>query len=275
MTSTSSCVVCKDTELITRCEDCQKYFCSSHVAYHRAEQAHKNDVRSLTNEVQLNNYTEMHLNKWTEQLKELQKSLNINFIDNDDEDPSIIHLIKVNHQQQKESAMNISNSLSRPTQEKFGKVIGASILSEDGIIAIHSGFIFSCSNISGINLYSSGINHVRFRLEKNSATCPFFGIYSSLQEMTRDILSFPSVYGWWEFDQTIINGHKHGCQTNKTFQSGDDITLTLDCENKHILLRHHRTNKFVQHAIDIQLCPLPWKILLRLYGAVSRVRILQ
>jgi hypothetical protein len=87
----------------------------------------------------------------------------------------------------------------------FYLVIGASILSEDGIIAIHSGFIFSCSNISGINLYSSGINHIRFRLEKNSATCPFFGIYSSSQEMTRDILSFPSVYGWWEFDQTIMD----------------------------------------------------------------------
>ncbi len=39
MTSTSSCVVCKDTELITRCEDCQKYFCSSH----RAEQTQQMD----------------------------------------------------------------------------------------------------------------------------------------------------------------------------------------------------------------------------------------
>jgi hypothetical protein len=72
-----------------------------------------------------------------------------------------------------------------------------------------------------------------------------------------------------------IRSNDNGCQTNKIFQSGDEITLTLDCENEHILLRHHRTNKFVQHAIDIQLCPLPWKILLRLYGAVSRIRILQ
>jgi hypothetical protein len=235
---------------------------------------YKNEMKLLTNDFQLNNYTEIDLHKWIEQLKELRKmvqnSLNISFID-DDKDSSIIHLIQIHHQ----TAINPRDNLSLSPQEKFGKVIGASNLSEDGLVATHSGFIFGCSNISGTNLYSSGITSIHFRLEKKSSTCPFFGIYSSSQEMTIHILSSPSVYGWWEFDQRIINGQKHGCQTNKTFQSGDDFTLTLDCNNKHILLQHHRTSKLVHHSIDIQLCPLPWKVLVRLYGAVSRVRILQ
>jgi hypothetical protein len=238
---------------------------------------HKNEMKLLTDDLQLNNCTEIQLNKWTEQLKELRKilhkSLNISFIDDDKE---VIHLIKIEHHLEiAEPSMHTSNDLLLTPQEKFSKVIGASSLSEDGLVSTHSGFIFGCSNISGTNLYSSGINQIHFRLEKTSSTCPFFGIYSSSQEMTTHILSSPSVYGWWEFDQTIINGQKHGCQTNKIFQSGDEITLTLDCTNKHIFLQHHRTNKIVQHSIDIQLCPLPWKILVRLYGAVSRIRILQ
>ena len=244
-------------------ESIKKIQNAAHIARNNLQEIfdnHKNEMKLLTDDLQLK-----------ELRKILQKSLNI-----DDKDSSVIHLIKIEHHLKiPEPSVNSSIDLLLNPQEKFSKVIGASTLSNDGLVSTHSGFIFGCSNISGTNLYSSGINQIHFRLEKISTTCPFFGIYSSSQELTTHILSSPSVYGWWEFDQTIINGQKHGCQTNKIFQSGDEITLTLDCTNKYIFLQHHRTKKIVQHSINIQLCPLPWKILVRLYGAVSRVRILQ
>lgn len=78
-------------------------------------------------------------------MEELTKSLDNNFID-DDTAKSILHV------RPSEPTKNNLNDLSPNLQEKFDKVIRALILADDDPVAAHSSFIFSCSNITDINL---------------------------------------------------------------------------------------------------------------------------
>jgi len=57
-------------------------------------------------------------------------------------------------------------------------------------------------------------------------------------------------------------------------QTGDEVTLVLDCDQKQIQFHHHRTQNNATMAIDLQKCPFPWKILVALRNADDCVRLL-
>lgn len=232
-------------------------------------------IDRLTNELQIsqesNDYTEIDLDRWKQKLNHLEQLLNspgqldLHF----DSSPNVaIYPVKINE-----------NSLIRSTtgpienRERFEKFFGPILLLDDGILAKNIGD--DPSRICGVEQFSVGIHRIRFRVEERTHSCPFVGIISAVEALNLRQRTLPSVNGWSDFDYSIINGKHHGITNgNRTIQSGDQLTLTLDCEKRLILLEHDRTRQFAQQNIDPQICPFPWKIFVALLSRNESIRIL-
>jgi hypothetical protein len=261
----------------------------------------KFSVEKLTNELlacqQSDDFTENDLKRWTEQLNQLRKKLDTPVtisIGNDDDTKSSIRLIRVyDKQQHPQQQHRPSNSMIRvPEQrshnikdcvhnisEKFVEIDGKATLSDDNLIVTCClASILTQPIIYGINRYSSGKHQIRFRIEKMGDLRLFFGIIRSLENISRSGQSQNnnnSLYGWWDLNETIVNGKTQTSKCRNIVATGDEVTLTLDCDNKQIQLQHHRTKRLGQLLIDPDKCPFPWKIVIRLQSAGDCVRILQ
>jgi hypothetical protein len=262
----------------------------------------KNDlklsVEKMTNELQSSqqsdDYTENDLKKWTEQLKELRKKLDapvtISF-GNDDDIKSSIRLIRVYDKQQQpqrpftsmirapqQRIHTIKDSVSIIT-EKFVEIDGKATLSDDNrTVTCCLASILTQPIIYGINRYSTGKHQVRFRIDKMGDLRLFFGIIRSLENISRSGQAQNnnnSLYGWWDLNEAIVNGKVQTSKYRNIVTTGDEVTLILDCDNKQVQLQHHRTKRLAQVSIDLDKCPFPWKIVIRLQSVGDCVRILQ
>lgn len=264
----------------------------------------------LANELQIcqqsDDFTENDLKRWTEQLKDLRKKLDAPIsisIGNDDDIKSSIRLIRVtdkphhHHYPPPPSSSRPTSSIPRATElrvthylkdcvyntnEKFDEIDGKANLSDDHLLATCClASVLTQPIIYGTNRYSSGKHQIRFRIEKMADLRLFFGIIRSLENISRSghtqniSNNNHSLYGWWDLNETIINGKTQISKCRNIVTSGDDLTLTIDCENKLIQLQHHRTKRLAQLQIDLDKCPLPWKIVIRLQSAGDCVRIVQ
>ncbi|CAF0939176.1 unnamed protein product [Rotaria sp. Silwood1] len=260
----------------------------------------KTSVEKLTNELnscqQSDDFTENDLKRWSEQLKELRKNLDTPsaiFIVNDDDMKSSIRLIRVCDKQQKQQIQRPCTPVIRTLEhrihsvkdsvcsinEKFGDIDGKATLSEDNLIVTCClASILTQPIIYGVNRYSTGKHQIRFRIEKMGDLRLFFGIIRSLENISRSSQAQNnnnSLYGWWDLNEAIINGKVQTTKYRNIVSSGDELTLILDCDNKQIQLQHHRTKRLAQLLIDLNKCPFPWKIVIRLQSAGDCVRILQ
>lgn len=233
----------------------------------------KISVDKLTNELQssqeLDDYTEIDLEKWLKKLEEFrtifESPVNKDII-SDNHSQSPIYLIKIL------SSVRLEHN-SQSIHERFYRFYGAATLSEQDLVAKTVGDEYT--RICGLNQYSSGVHQINFRLDEQINSCPFLGIISSLEGLNLRKLTLPSVNGWSDLDYTIVNGKSQATfVSNRTIQSGDEVTLILDCDNREILLEHHRTKRVVRQSIDIQECPFPWKILVALTSRNGSIRIL-
>jgi len=264
----------------------------------------KNSVEKMTYELhscqQSDDFTENDLKRWAEQLKELRKKLDTPstiFIGNDDDTKSSIRLIRVydkqHHQQQQQRPFS---SMIRPPEqrihnikdikgtvsvinEKFGEIDGKATLSEDNLLVTCClASILTQPIIYGVNRYSTGKHQIRFRIEKMGDLRLFFGIIRSLENISRSGQAQNnnnSLYGWWDLNEAIVNGKVQTSKYRNIVTTGDELTLIIDCNNKQIQLQHHRTKRLAQLLIDLDKCPFPWKIVIRLQSAGDCIRILQ
>lgn len=226
-------------------------------------------------------YTEINLNRWTEQLEQLRQTYRISLNDTLVYDQqSSIRLIKIIDKNQSFTTGE-SHEIS---QEKFSKTVGHIILSDDKLTATCIKRKWNGSNISGKNIYSSGIHSVRFRILKKGKNDFFFGITSTIKETNPWNRKTPFAYGWWEIPLTgeeikIIakedekRAEEKKPPINRSILPGDEVTLTLDCISNQIQLEHHRTNRFIDKIITNEQCPLPWKIAVVLYSPGDSVSI--
>ncbi|CAF0826156.1 unnamed protein product [Rotaria sordida] len=247
-------------------------------------------LERITNELrscqQTDDYTEIDLKTWTQQSEEYRSKIEqlpiVNIMNNDDID--IIHLVKLGEIQSNSmthstpildnSSINVEES-HLLIREKFDDAIGSTTLFEDGVIATYSGAWLGDSSIYGINVYSTGTHHIRFRILEKFYDSPFFGIITASQKNKKRVLESVSANGWWNFDCPIVNGEKDNrVEKDKIIRSKDDLTLTLDCERKQIFLKHHRTKRLLHLPIDIRACPFPWKILVVLHRRGDSIRII-
>ncbi|CAF0950542.1 unnamed protein product [Adineta steineri] len=173
-----------------------------------------------------------------------------------------------------------TNSIKDSITEKFNEIDGKAILSEDNLVVTCClASILTQPIIYGLNQYSSGKHQIRFRIEKMGDLRLFFGIIRSLENISRSGQAQNnnnnSLYGWWDLNETIINGKMQSSKYRNIVTTGDEITLVLDCDNKQIQLLHHRTKRVALCSIDPEKCPFPWKIVIRLQSAGDCLRILQ
>ncbi|CAF0933677.1 unnamed protein product [Adineta steineri] len=241
----------------------------------------KNDLKisvdKLTNELQssreLDDYTEIDIEKWMKNLKELQMifetPVNLNLL-SDNDSQSSINLITINTQLSIKHTSQISNKL---IHERFDTVYGLTNISENGLVAQNIGDNYS--RICGKNEYSSGVHQISFRLDEQTNSCPFLGIISLTDVLNLREITLSSANGWLDLDYPIINGKTQAIVfSNRTIQSGDEVTLIIDCDNQEILLEHHRTKRLIRQSINLQQCPFPWKILVALSSKHGSIRIL-
>jgi len=251
----------------------------------------KNEVKISLNQIteqvrsgeKLNDYTELDLQKWTKQLEDLRdllvKPSTITIVE--DENPSsFIRTIKVIDKQPASHSSIVlekHESLSRksidPVQEHFVKMYGPCKLSEEDHVVTQSSYRAGLSQISGNNQYSSGRHSIDFLIENKGIKNMFIGIISSSHKIISPTFDY-SVHGWWNLDHTIINGESKGVDSDEIIQTGDKITLIIGCDNHELQLEHHRTKRLVQLPIKLEVCPFPWKILVRLLTAGDSIRIL-
>lgn len=234
-----------------------------------------------------NDFTENEFKKWNEQLNELRQALKSSFnisIENDVQDQTSIGLIKIYDQQQSTSPLclpveNHFRSVEKPNNflnEKFDFKTDA-VLSENNLIATCCPKYSSPGAIIyGFNSYSSGVHDISFRIEKKGLSRLFFGIYSSLKRRVDAVSSGNenSVYGWWDIDSVVLNGTKQEGGNGHIISTGDKVVVTLDCDQQKIQLYHIRENRQVELPIDVNKCPFPWKIIVKLTANGDCVRIL-
>jgi len=245
----------------------------------KAKNSLNTSVSTMAQELQSNresdDYTELDIKRWTNQLQEFRKMLDnpttIN-VDYGNDTRSIIRLIKVTTQQSSDSfheesqlpELNnqISRSLETSGSERFVDIFGKVTLSEGGLIAMRIGGSGNWSYVSGIGRYSSGIHYIRFRYEQLSTDYyAFLGIINSSEKITTNIWDSTSRHGWCDLSYPIVGGERKKDHLTKITRTGDEVTLMLDCDNRRIQLEHHRTHKTVHMSIDLRVCAFPWKII--------------
>ena len=241
-----------------------------HKILDRTKSQFQSTMKNLDQLRESNEYTENDLNQFKQQFKQLQQLYQTSFTDEmiGEYHHSSIPLIKI---VDPNPSWTLDQSLSALPDEKFEKFVGAITLSKDRLTATCSGSHWNGSNISGTNLYSSGIHSIRFRILKKGRNNLFFGITSSLKDSNPWNRKTPFAYGWWEIPFTADEKH---LPKNSNIRTGDEVTLTLDCLVGQIQFEHHRTNRYIDETITNEQCPLPWRLAVVLYTPGDSVRLL-
>jgi BMFP domain-containing protein YqiC len=253
----------------------------------------KTTVGRLINELQSSreseDYTELDLKKWIDQLNELrqdlEQSINAYLLDEDNQ-RLVIRLIKVKNPQQLRSFTqpigasgqnsNINQNSMSVNSERFGKGDDQIKLSENNLVAMDSGArSASPSFVFGVNQYSIGRHHIPFQIENKVNNNFFIGIVTFSQTDSSSVFSSTStVNGWWLCLYAIVCGVRRTFSTITEMMEGDELTLTIDCDKKQIYINHDRTKEKLQLSVDIQKCPFPWKLVVGLGRTGNGIRII-
>ncbi|CAF0850673.1 unnamed protein product [Adineta ricciae] len=230
------------------------------------------------------NYTELDFTRWNKQLEELrdllEKPSNVSIVE--DEKPwSVIRTIKLIEKRPSaaSSLLELTKADACPEKaieshpESFVIMFGPCKLSDNNQVVTHSNYRAGLSQTTGINQYSSGRHSITFRIENKGNKNIFLGIISSSHQIISPTFDY-SVHGWWNLDHTIINGESKGGESDESLEKDDQVTLVIDCGERQIELEHHRIKRRVHLQIKHDVCPYPWKILVRLLTAGDSIRIL-
>ena len=237
-------------------------------------------------------YTEIELKRWINQLSELQTEFESPChvsIENDVQTEMSIGLIKLSLPTQSCASPVVESSFAeRPSDgpsagrrsffldEKFDSKTDVK-LSDNQLNATCIPKYGSPGGIvCGVNMYSTGIYDISFRIEKKGLSRLFFGIYSTTKRRPDAISSGDenSVYGWWDMDSSVSNGIRQEGGAEHIITSGDKVVLTLDCEHHQIQLYHVRNNQQKELSVDLNKCPFPWKMIVKLTANNDCLRIL-
>ena len=235
-----------------------------------------------------NNYNEIDLQRWQQQLEDFRHQLERVPQLETDNDEDTIRMIRLGKKPRRTNNDSMNGSLHSDDQstthlgnfhtlvpEKFHDVTGAVTLTENAQVATYSGSWLGHPSICGINLYSSEKHHINFRVVEKFYDSPFFGVITASQKNTPQVLDAASTYGWLNFEYPVAKGVKQQrMDRDKIIRPLDDLTLTLDCERRQIFLRHHRTGRLLHLPIDLRVCPYPWKVLVMFFRRGDAVRIL-
>jgi hypothetical protein len=146
-------------------------------------------------------------------------------------------------------------------------------------IAMHCGPYRTPAYISGTQEYSSGQHHIRlFISKKTNEFVLSFNIMSKLMEMSSTLSHSQFLtYGWQTDD--CINPSQYCLSNEKKISDLKGktifhIDLFIDCDKEKISYFNQKTKRTREINVDVDKCPLPWKLYFYLYDVGDTVRLL-
>jgi hypothetical protein len=253
-------------------------------AKERLWKACRNIARDLRSSREADDYSENELNRWMEQLKELQLEMASPSSKLCEDKYSVIPLItikQINSVNKKPAKSNqfspVKNLIASSSQDRFWKVLGAAELDEEGFLVKHIGANWERVRVLGQQLYSQGQHIVRFKIEQiQYPNDIYFGCISS--QLTDDVIGYRSPFsvGWFGNKDLYQHGFysKDSNSQNSKLKINDILCLTFDCDNRQIKLFHERINKTYEAPVNIDKSPFPWQFLMVFADNNDCVRIL-
>ena len=213
------------------------------------------------------NFSEIDLQEWTEQLSKLKLALNVATLYSViDERLPVIYSIKVQEQKPVSSRNAVVETES--IGDKFEEILGPVTLDRSNTCCTHTGTDYTYSRLRGARKYSQGQSVVYFKIEQShSPDQLFFGIMASNAKLDQRAWSGPSTIGWCGTNDVWQHG---SCReltvrsTNHHFQVGDILQLMIDCDHYSIQLCQERTETSHAFEVDTAVVPFPWQFVVGL-----------
>ena len=246
-------------------------------------------MESIASQIQscreLDDYTENDLANFTAQLKELRQKLLSELVADIIEDPeACTRMIKLREPQPpplesrplqaSPDDANARHGVLLMGHERFSKFFGKVFIQADGLQTTCTGTYWNGSSVYGDGQYAAGMHHIRFSVEQKGGHNLFFGITSAAYDMPWVMSTSPYTVGWWELEDPIDMAVEFRTPNGRCIRTGDEVTVTLDCDTRQVRLEHHRS-RITNHApVDLDKCPFPWKIVVTLRSQGDCIRIL-
>ena len=208
-------------------------------------------------------FIEIHLMTWKNKLEKLKKELDATQL-----------IIEVQENRSKTLVGTLVVKAYLPL-ERFETTVGDIHIKQSGFVATH-GAGNTHGTIRGQYDYLSGSHHVQMKIEALNNKWVFFGIVSGNDSMHTKIYDSPSVHGWDGHFQVAPGGKKIKATPSCEYlwQQDDIADLVLDCDQKTIRLTNTRTEVTREISVDVERCPLPWRLLVSLIYNTDSVRLI-
>ena len=213
------------------------------------------------------NFSEIDLKEWEDQLKNLKLALNFaNAYSVIDDKRSKIYPIKI----QEGRPASPSNVLlqSESTGDTFGETLGPVTLDKGNRYCTYAGFGNEYGRVRGARKYSQGQTTIHFKVERSESPDQlFFGIMASNADLFQRAWNGPSTVGWCGQNDTWQHGSYQEVTArsiNHHFQVGDILQLLIDCDHQLIQLCNERTETSHAFELDTEVVPLPWQFVIGL-----------
>ncbi|CAF4422113.1 unnamed protein product [Rotaria socialis] len=255
-----TCMSCNVGLITAMCYECKKTFCTKHFVEHREElsqqmnnicQEHDILCRDLAHEFSTTHPLLAQINQW-----EQESTIKIQ---------AAANAARIKLQQLLDRS---KNSLDASTS-KITKELESSRASNNYTEHVIKTWSDRLQELRTLLNHPTPI-HIDYENNLESE----IRLIKVTDESLTDLANSKSFYGWWDLAYYVVGGNKKKYDSTKTLRTGDELRFVLDCDNKQIILEHHRTNIILNLAIDIQLCVFPWKIIVLLLDKSSCVKIL-
>ena len=159
------------------------------------------------------------------------------------------------------------------TREVFECSSGNADFEENGQVVYLKNGPDIYTEVRGRCEYTRGQHTITMKVEEFNGWI-LFGIISQSTPLQIHSYSSPSCYGWYNgHDFNYAAGQIVGGHGNDVMQN-DIVHLLIDCDEQLIRLTNERVNRTAELKVNIEKCPLPWKLHLNLNVAPTRIRIL-
>ncbi|CAF1378073.1 unnamed protein product [Rotaria sordida] len=146
-------------------------------------------------------------------------------------------------------------------------------------IAMHCGPYRNPAYISGKQEYSSGRYQIRLFISKRTNEFILsFNIISKLMQLSSNLFDSQYLTYGWQSDDCIHPSQY--CLSNEKIcldlkgKTKFHITFLIDCNKHKISYLNEKTKQIREINVDIEKCPLPWKLFFYLYDIGDSVRLL-
>ena len=145
-------------------------------------------------------------------------------------------------------------------------------------LAIHCGPDRGPTYVCGTREYSKGQHRIRFLLTKRTHDfLVSFNIVSQRMRIPPSSDTPWQVYGW-QSDGCVQPSHlSHSNEQHSPDLKGHrrlQIELIVDCDQQKISYFNERTKRKREISVDLEECPLPWKLSFYLYDVGDCVRLI-